>query len=178
MPGGAPGTIVQALGARAEQVHVSGRLVLKIIDVVPESPAGKAGIEPGDAIIGVNGGFFTDLDQLAAIVRKGGPIAKLTVLDVRSGQQAAVKLDVTEWLTADSSRHAPTPAPTPAPAPAPVPAPAPARVRSLRVKTESVRVGLRTTAVRVTEVQEDSPAAMAGLEARGCDPGGRRGPRL
>ena len=36
--------------------------------------------------------------------------------------------------------------------------------RILGVKTEKVRVGLRTMAVRVTEVREGSPAAKAGIE--------------
>ena len=151
MPAGA-GSIGQRLGIRAEQVQVSGRLVLKVIDVAPESPAGKAGIEPGDAIIGVNGGFITDFDQLATTILKGGPVANLAVLDVRSGKQAAVKVDVSGLIAEEAAQRRPEPAPAPVP------------TRVLGVKTEQFRVGLRTKAARVTEVQEGSPAAKAGIE--------------
>ncbi len=147
------GSILQKLGLRAEQVTVSGRLVLKTVDVVPDSPAAKAGIEPGDAIIGVNGGFITDLDQLAATILKGGPVATLVVLDIRSGKQTPVKVDVSGLIAAEAAQR------QPAPAPAPVP------TRILGVKTEQVRLGLRSTAIRVTEVQEGSPAGKAGIEA-------------
>jgi len=148
----AAGSILQRLGIRAEQVQVSGRLVLKVLDVAPESPAGKARIEPGDAIIGVHGGFITDLNQLATTILKGGPVATLAVLDIRSGKQAAVKVDVSGLIAEQAAQHKPEPAPAPVP------------TRALGVKTEKIRVGLRTMAVRVTEVQEGSAAAKAGLE--------------
>jgi len=148
----AAGSILQRLGIRAEKVQVSGRLVLKVIDVAPESPAGKAGIEQGDALVGANGGFITDLDHLATTIFKGGPVATLAVLDHRSGKQAAVKVDVSGLIAEEATQHKPEPAPAPVP------------TRVLGVKTEQVRVGLRTMAVRVTEVQEGSPAAKAGLE--------------
>ncbi len=150
----AAGSILNRLGIRAEQVHVSGRLVLKVIDVAPDGPSGKAGIEPGDAVIGVNGGFITDLDQLAATIVKGGREATLAVLDHRNGKQAAVKVDVSGLIAEEAAQRKPEPAP----------APAPVSTRVLGVRTEKIRVGLRTMAVRVTEVQEGSPAAKAGLE--------------
>ena len=150
-PAGA-GSIAQRLGIRAEQIQVSGRLVLKVIDVAPESPAGMAGIEQGDAIVGVNGGFITDLDQLATTILKGGPVATLAVLDVRSGKQAAVKVDVSGLIAEETAQRRLEPSPAPMP------------TRVLGVKTEQVRVGLRTMAARVTEVQEGSPAAKAGIE--------------
>jgi serine protease Do len=150
----AGGSILHGLGLRAEQVQVSGRLVLKVIDVVPESPAGKAGIEVGDALIGINGGFITDLDQLETAILKGGRAANFSILDVRSGKTASVAVDVSGLIKADAAQHRPEAAP----------APAPASTRVLGVKVEKGRLGLRTTAVRVTEVQEGSPAAKAGLE--------------
>jgi serine protease Do len=146
------GSILQKLGLRAEQVNVSGRLVLKTVDVVPEGPAAKAGIEPGDAVIGVNGGFITDLDQLAATILKGGPEATLVVLDHRTGKQTPVKVDVSGLIAAEAAQHQSVPAPAPVP------------TRLLGVKTEKVRLGIRSTAIRVTEVQDGSPAAKAGIE--------------
>ena len=98
-PGSAPAgpaqadSILQKLGVKAEQVQVSGRLVFKVTEVVPGTPAEKAGIEPGDAIIGLNGGFITTLDQFAATLLQGGQ-ATLAVLDVNSGKTAAVKVDM------------------------------------------------------------------------------------
>ena len=121
--------------------------------MVPDSLAAKGGIEPGDALIGIGGGFITDLDQLEAAVLKGGPAAHFTVLDVHSGKTADVAIDVSSLIAAQ---------PRPEPAPAQAPAPVPTRV--LGVKIEKVRLGIRTTAIRVTEVQEGSPAAKAGLE--------------
>lgn len=153
-PPAVEGSMLPRLGLRAEQVQVSGRLVLKVIDVAPDSPAGKAGIEPGDALIGINGGFITDLDQLSSAILKGGSAVQFNVLDVRSGKTASVKVDVSSLLAAENARHKVEP----------TPAPAPASTRSLGVKIEKVRLGFRTTAVRVTEVQEESPAVRAGLE--------------
>ena len=148
-------SILQKLGVKAEQVQVSGRLVFKVTEVIPGTPAEKAGIEPGDAIIGLNGGFITTLDQFATSLLQGGQ-ATLAVLDVNSGKTAAVKVDMSGVATAGAPR------PQPAPAPAPAPAPVPGRV--LGVKTEAVRLGLRTTALRVTEIQPGSPAEKAGIE--------------
>jgi serine protease Do len=149
------GAILQQLGVKAEQLQVSGRLVLKVTEVVPGTPAQKAGLEPGDAIIGVNGGFITTLDQLATTLLQGGQ-ATLAVLDVNSGKTAAVKVDMSGIAAAEAPRRQPETAP------APTNAPVPGRV--LGVKTEGVRLGLRTTALRVTDVQEGSPAAKAGIE--------------
>jgi S1-C subfamily serine protease len=146
------GSILQKLGIRAEQIQVSGRLVLKVIDLVPDGPAAKAGIEVDDTLIGINGGFITDLDQLAATIQKGGPVATMAVLDHRTNQTQPVKVDVSGIIAAQAPQT-PQPAPTPAPP-----------ARTLGVKLEQVRLGLRTTAVRVTEVQEGSPAAKAGIE--------------
>jgi S1-C subfamily serine protease len=145
------GSILQKLGLRAEQVNLSGRLVLKAVDILPDGPVGKAGIEPGDAIIGINGGFITDLDQLSETILKGGPSTTLIVLDHRTGKQTPVKVDVSGLIPAEVSQRQPAPVPTEAP-------------RVLGVKTERVRLGLRSTAIRVTEVQEGSPAAKAGIE--------------
>ena len=149
-PAATNGSILQKLGLRAEQVQVSGRLVLKVIDVVPDSPAGQAGLEQGDVLVGVNGGFITDIDQLTTTILKGAPTATFAVLNVRDGKTANVKVNLGGLVAAES--------------PQPKPEAAPAPTRTLGVKTEQVRAGNRT-AIRVTEVQEDSPAAKAGLEA-------------
>jgi S1-C subfamily serine protease len=147
---GANASILQKLGIRAEQVRVSGRLVLKILDVLPESPIGRAGIEPGDAILGINGGFITDIDQIGAALAKGGATATFAVLNHRDGQAVPVKVDVSSLVVQQPQAQ-------------PVPEPQPAPTRTLGVKTEQVRIGQRT-AVRVTAVQDDSAAQKAGIE--------------
>jgi serine protease Do len=63
-----------------------------------------------------------------------------------------VKVDVSSLVAAETAQRRPEPAPVPVP------------TRVLGVKTEKVRLGLRTTAVRVTEVQEGSPAGKSGIE--------------
>jgi serine protease Do len=162
-PGSAPAapaqadSILQKLGVKAEQVQVNGRLVFKVSELIPGGPAQNAGIEPGDAIIGIDNGFITSLDQFASVLLKGGQ-STLAVLDVNTGKTASVRIDMSG--TADTA--APAPQPTPTPAPAPVPAPGPPRV--LGVKTEVVRVGLRSRALKVTEIQPGSPAEKAGIE--------------
>ena len=123
------GSILQKLGIRAEQIPVSGRLVLKVIDLVPEGPAAKAGIEVDDTLIGINGGFITDLDQLAATIQKGGPVATMAVLDHRTNQTQPVKVDVSSIFPAQAPQ-------TPQPAPAPAPP-----TRTLGVKLEQVAWG-------------------------------------
>jgi S1-C subfamily serine protease len=143
--------ILSRLGIRAEQVRASGRLVLKIIDVLPNTPAQRAGLEPGDAIIGINGGFITDLDRLSETLTRGGPIATLAVLNVRNGETASVKIDVGPM------------AESPAPQQRPDASPATTPRRTLGVKTETVRSQLRK-ALRVTEVEPGSVAEMAGIE--------------
>jgi S1-C subfamily serine protease len=153
------GDILRKLGVKAEQLQVSGRLVLKVSEVIPDSPAQRAGLETGDAIIGINGGFITSLDQLAATLGRGGQ-PTLAVLDVNSGRTSKVKID----LSGLGMAGAPQPQPQPRPSPTPSPAPAPVPGRVLGVKAEPARIGLRTTALRVTEIQPGSPAEKAGIE--------------
>jgi serine protease Do len=71
------------------------------------------------------------------------------VLDVNSGKTAGVKLDVSGLVAAEPMQPRLEPQPAPS--------------RSLGVKTEQVRIGQRT-AVRVTAVQDGSPASKAGIE--------------
>ncbi|MDR3618703.1 MAG: PDZ domain-containing protein [Paludisphaera borealis] len=145
------GSILQTLGVKADQVNAGGRLVLKVTEVTPDSPAKKAGFEKGDVIIGANGQGFTSLEQLADLLRKGGPVGQLAVLNVQNGKQATVKIDV-PGATATAPRIG-----------RPDDAPAAEPKRSLGVTVEPKRLGLRT-ALEVTAVQPGGAAEKAGIE--------------
>jgi S1-C subfamily serine protease len=136
----------ELLGIRAEAISVAGRVVYRIAELVPGGPAQKAGIEAGDVIVAVSDTELTDPGQLAEVLQKAGPRAKLTVLNVRD-QKAA---DVTVELAAAA----------PAPVPTTVPAAATSRVERLGITIEPTPDG----ALKVTAVDPGSPAQKAGLE--------------
>ncbi len=140
----APGSILQTLGIKADQLDAAGRIVLRLTEVAAGSAAQKAGFEKGDVIIGANGQGFKSLDQFADLLRQGGPVAQLAVLNVQNGQQANVKIEVPG-------------------AAAPETQPRPESNRSLGVKVEPRRLGLRT-ALEVTELEPGGPAQIAGIE--------------
>ncbi|WP_165066154.1 PDZ domain-containing protein [Paludisphaera rhizosphaerae] len=152
-PSTAGADVLKSIGVKADAVEVNGRLVLRITDVLPNTPAQKAGFERGDVIIGVNKSGFASVQQLAEILAKGGPNAEFAILNVRTREQVEVPVDLTGVIAA---------APTPT-SPAPTsPAPSSPR-RTLGVQVEPVRLGLRT-ALKVTGLQEGGPAKQAGIE--------------
>jgi len=71
--------------------HVHGAL---IANVQPDSPAGKAGVKPGDVVQSVNGTQVAGPNELARTVAdlKPGETAKLTVL--RDGDQKSLEVKV------------------------------------------------------------------------------------
>jgi S1-C subfamily serine protease len=144
---------LEILGVAAQQVKASGRLVFKVDDVRPDSPAGNAGIEKGDAIIGVNGAPIASLEEFADTLRRAGPSVKLVVLNTRTGQPAVVPVDL-KPVTASRRGDA-----------APGREPAPVARRRIGIRGESVRLGLGSrTGLKITEVEPDSPGQKAGLE--------------
>ena len=56
-------TILKALGVKADPVEANGRLVLKVVEVLPGTPMHKAGFEKGDVVIGVNGSSFRKIGR-------------------------------------------------------------------------------------------------------------------
>jgi S1-C subfamily serine protease len=148
---------LQALGVDGETMDVGGRLALKVNRLTPGGPAQAAGVEPGDVIMGVNDAPITSLDQLATTLRQSGATAKLVVLNVRDGKATAVKVDLGNAL-ADSRNPSPS-----QPAPTPVPPSQPAGP-SLGVRGETVRVGFRSSGLKVTDVSPDGAIARAGIE--------------
>jgi S1-C subfamily serine protease len=137
----------------AQPTKASGRLVFKVDEVRPDSPAGNAGIEKGDAIIGVNGAPITSLEEFADTLRQAGPSVKLVVLNTRTGQPVVVPVDLKPVTGSRRDDTAPGREPTPV-----------AR-RRIGIRGEPVRLGLGSrTGLKITEVQPDSPGQKAGLE--------------
>jgi S1-C subfamily serine protease len=157
-PGAADGpkdrVAVTGLGLTTEPMKVSGRLVLKVTSVERGGPAQKAGLEPGDVIVGAKGVPLTGADQIEELARKEGTVP-LVVLDVHTGRLAQVEL-----------RAGPKPDGTAVGTTTPKPPeqkPDAAPPRSLGISAETVALGPRT-AMKVVRVEPGSPAAKAGIE--------------
>lgn len=154
---------LRTLGIKAESVQVKNHIALRITELVEGGPAQTAGIEPGDVIVGANGQPFASLDQLATQIRRGGRSVAVAVLNVRNGETVEVKVDLDAAPANVPDR--PEPPPTERrPAPIPSPTPTPAAEPTLGIRGEAVRVGILSTAFRVTEVQPNSAAQAAGIE--------------
>jgi putative serine protease PepD len=70
-------------GARVSPSSVSGA-------VTSGGPAAKAGIEPGDIIVGVDGERITTADELIVAIRRHLPGQRVTVTYLRSGRRESV----------------------------------------------------------------------------------------
>lgn len=96
-PAGEPAPVKpRILGLVADPVSVGGRVALKVVEVMPGGPAQAAGIEEGDMIVDANGTATTSPEQLANAVRRSGPILKLTIRNVRTGENVPVNVELGE----------------------------------------------------------------------------------
>jgi serine protease Do len=141
---------LERLGVRAEALKSGGRLVLRVTEVLADRPAQRAGIEPGDVILGVDGQGMNSLEEFRRLIERAGATAKLAVLDHRSGQQAIVPVALA------AANQAPPPQVPELP-------PAASPARSLGVRVAPARIGLKV-ALRVQSVAPGSPAQKAGIE--------------
>jgi serine protease Do len=148
----APAGASKSLGISAEPVMVGKRTGMKVIRVEPGSPAQTAGIEVGDVIVAANGVAVTGVEVLSAVLKKSGPSLTLTVRDTRTGRDVPVAVKV-----GGPEASAPTPIP------ADTPVQTGSTGRKLGAVTELVFYDVNP-AVKVTEVEPNSPAARAGLE--------------
>ena len=80
----------RSLGVSAEPITIGQRTGMKVVGVQPDSPAQKAGIEPGDVIVAANGVPVTGAEAIGAILHKSGTTVSLTVRDTRTGKDARV----------------------------------------------------------------------------------------
>jgi putative serine protease PepD len=69
------------------QNSTGSRLGAQIVDVTAGSPAGNAGIQSGDIIVGLDGHQISSMSDLAAAVRTRQPGDQVTVTYVRKGEQ-------------------------------------------------------------------------------------------
>jgi hypothetical protein len=82
------------LGVVADPVSIGTRVALKVTEVMPGSPAAAAGLEAGDVILEANGAVTTTPEQLANAVRRSGNVLKLTVRNVRTGENVPVTVNL------------------------------------------------------------------------------------
>jgi S1-C subfamily serine protease len=146
-----PGGTSRSLGISAEPVTIGRRTGMKVIRVEPGSPANTAGIEVNDVIVAANGVAVTGAEVLSAVLKKSGPSLTLTVRDPRTNSDVPVEVKLGG---ADAV------------APPSIPAATPDESRTglkLGAVTELVFYDVNP-AVKVTEVERNSPAARAGLE--------------
>jgi hypothetical protein len=131
----------QALGISAERVSLGLKSALKVVQVTPDSPAAKAGIEIGDILVKANSTMLTSPEQLATEFLRSDGRLTLTVRDVRTGRDVLVDVesDPGANMRRESSRRMP-----------------------LGVTTEVAFYG-GNAALKVTKVESGSPAQRAGI---------------
>jgi serine protease Do len=145
-----PAPAGRSLGISAEPVQIGARTAMKVTSVQQGGAAAAAGIEPNDVIVAANGVSITGAEALGAMLRKSGDSITLTVRDTRTGRDVPVEVKL-------SSQAAANPAPIPTDARIPT-----AGGRKLGAVTELVFFDI-DPAVKVTEVEAGSPAAVAGI---------------
>ncbi len=91
---GSGSSSARAIGIIAEAGTADLLPVVKVVQVVPGSPAEKAGIETGDAIVGLNDKVIFAPDLLDEALKTAGNSFTLNVLDVKTGKKTPVKINV------------------------------------------------------------------------------------
>jgi S1-C subfamily serine protease len=135
-------TTGSTIGVVVERVRLGSQSGLKVVRVVPNSPAATAGIEVGDVLVAADGRSVDSEDQLQAAFRSSGGSLQLTVRDVRSGREASV-------MVRSAAGTGMRPGASPA-------------ARPLGVTTQLAFYG-EDAVVKVTAVEPDSPAQRAGI---------------
>jgi len=154
-PGREAGRRGSALGMDFEVIELRGRLALRVSQLQADGAGRSAGLEVGDVIIGVNGQGIESLDELRQRVEAVDEL-ELAVIDVNSGRiaQVTVPNDRGPSVNRPPSDRRTNERPL---------SPRGTANPSLGISAERVSLGLRS-ALKVTSVEPDSPAAVAGLE--------------
>jgi serine protease Do len=96
----------------AEAMNLSNRKGALIGDVEPASPAARAGLEPGDIVVEVNGQPVTDGRELRLAVGSMAPGSQINLRVVRNGTSRNVAMTLAEMPSQDiakNTREKPTP---------------------------------------------------------------------
>jgi putative serine protease PepD len=84
------------LGVTPSLTTNGGRDGALIQEVAPDSPAAKAGIQPGDLVVSVDGNAIANYSEMIAAIRSHQPGDKITVGVVRGGNETTITATLTE----------------------------------------------------------------------------------
>jgi serine protease Do len=81
------------LGVTTQRVKLGQETGLKVVSVIPGSPAEAAGVEPGDVLVAANRTPLENESQLGDLYARADRGFSLTVRDVRSGRDVDVDVE-------------------------------------------------------------------------------------
>lgn len=77
--------VIQPAMAHSNKMQISRGV--EVLEVMPNSPASYAGLQPRDIIVAVNGVVVNSIDDIHRLLNKTSPGARLTVSVLRSGRR-------------------------------------------------------------------------------------------
>ncbi|MFT7531127.1 MAG: serine protease Do, partial [Gammaproteobacteria bacterium] len=125
-----------------------------VTDIVPDSPAAKSALKPGDVIVNFNGHEISKMRDLPIVVAQSDINRELKVLAFRNGKKISldVRLDQAEVEKLAGTSHPEKPSLGLALAPI-----------SDEIR-QRMKLSAATTGVLITNVKRNSPAAVKGLQ--------------
>jgi serine protease Do len=147
----------------AKEFNMSNGHGVLIAQVTPDSPASKAGLKVGDVITSINGDAVDDVNSFRLVVAGFAPGTKIDLKVSRDGRTISVPVTLTEYnMEANNGQSGPEGAPGKGEKGALKGVSVEALTPDLREKMQlpdSVKGG-----VVITDLDDDSPAAAAGLQ--------------
>lgn len=133
------------LGLATKSIEVGRQKGLQVVLVIPDTPAARSGLEPGDILVAVNGRPLTSKEQVEQVFQATRGSFALTVRNVRDGRDVEIQVD--------GAGNPPAQAPS---------SPAADSPRSVGMETELAFFGAKA-ALKVVQVSPTSAAARAGI---------------